>query len=66
MAAIEVGFLLAYRAGWQIGITTIAANVAMTVILIPVGVVVFRDQLSLRNVVGLVFCIVGLILVVRD
>jgi uncharacterized membrane protein len=66
VAAIELGFLLAYRAGWRIGIATIAANVAMTVVLIPVGLVVFKDQLSLRNVVGLAFCILGLILVVRE
>jgi uncharacterized membrane protein len=66
VAAIELGFLLAYRAGWRIGIATIAANVAMTVVLIPVGIVIFKDQLSLRNVVGLAFCILGLILVVRD
>ena len=29
VAAIEVGFLLAYRAGWRISIATIAANVAV-------------------------------------
>jgi drug/metabolite transporter (DMT)-like permease len=66
VAAIELGFLLAYRAGWKIGITTIATNVAITVVLIPVGFVVFKDQLSPRNLVGLAFCILGLILVVRD
>lgn len=66
VAAIELGFLLAYRAGWRISIATIAANVAMTAILIPVGVLVFRDQLSVRNIVGLAFCILGLFLVIRD
>src|SRR5258708_7179936 len=43
VAAIEVGFLLAYRAGWKLGITTIAANVAMTVVLIPIGFALFKD-----------------------
>ena len=66
VAAIELGFLLAYRAGWRISITTIATNVAITVVLIPVGVAIFKDQLSLRNVVGLAFCVLGLLLVVRD
>lgn len=66
VAAIEVGFLLAYRAGWRISIATIAANVAMTAVLIPVGILVFKDQLSLRNVIGLAFCVLGLYLVVRD
>jgi uncharacterized membrane protein len=65
-ASIEVGFLLAYRSGWRISIATVAANVAVTLMLVPIGVVIFKDHLSLRNVLGLIFCVLGLILVVRD
>ena len=65
-ASIEVGFLLAYRAGWKISLAAVASNVAVTALLIPVGIIVFKDHLSLRNILGLVFCVVGLVLVVRD
>lgn len=65
-ACIEVGFLLAYRAGWRISVAAVAGNVAVTLLLIPIGVLFFKDQLSLRNILGLVFCVVGLVLVVRD
>ena len=65
-ALIELGFLLAYRNGWRIGIAAVATNAAATVVLIPVGLILFKDQISLRNVIGLVFCIVGLALVVRE
>ena len=65
-ACIEVGFLLAYRAGWKISVAAVATNVAVTVMLIPIGLVVFKDQLSLRNILGLIFCILGLVLVVRE
>jgi len=65
-ACIEVGFLLAYRSGWRISIAAVATNVAVTLLLVPIGIVVFKDHLSLRNVIGLVFCVLGLILVVRD
>lgn len=65
-ATIEIGFMLAYRAGWRISVAAVATNVAVTALLIPIGIVIFKDQLSLRNVLGLVFCILGLILVVRD
>jgi uncharacterized membrane protein len=65
-ACIEVGFLMAYRSGWRISIAAVATNVAVTLLLVPIGVVVFKDHLSLRNVIGLVFCVLGLILVVRD
>lgn len=65
-ACIEVGFLLAYRAGWRISVAAVAGNVAVTLLLIPIGVLFFKDHLSLRNILGLTFCVVGLVLVVRD
>jgi uncharacterized membrane protein len=65
-ACIEIGFLLAYRAGWKISVAAVATNVAVTVLLIPIGIIVFKDQLSVRNILGLVFCVLGLALVVRD
>ena len=65
-AGIEIGFLLAYRAGWRISVAAVATNVAVTAMLIPIGIIVFKDQLSLRNILGLIFCVFGLALVVRD
>jgi uncharacterized membrane protein len=65
-ACIEVGFLLAYRLGWKISIAAVATNVAVTILLIPIGLLVFKDHLSPRNILGLALCMVGLVLVVRD
>ena len=65
-ACIELGFLLAYRSGWRISVAAVATNVAVTLLLVPIGIMVFKDHLSLRNVLGLIFCVLGLVLVVRD
>ncbi|MDX6404008.1 MAG: hypothetical protein QOH70_1463 [Blastocatellia bacterium] len=65
-ACIEVGFLLAYRSGWKISVAAVATNVAVTLMLVPIGIIIFKDHLSLRNIVGLIFCVLGLLLVVRD
>ena len=65
-ALIELGFLLAYRTGWRISIANTATNAAAAMVLIPIGLFVFREQLSWRNLVGLVFCLLGLALVVRQ
>ena len=65
-ALIEIGFLLAYRAGWRISVAAVASNVAVTILLIPIGVLIYKDHLSLRNVLGLILCILGLALVARD
>ena len=63
---IELGFLLAYRAGWRISVAGLATNVAGTLLLVPIGILLFKEHLSLRNVIGVIFCVLGLILVVRD
>lgn len=65
-AAIEVGFMVAYRMGWKMSLTALATNVTVTVILIPIGLLAFRENLSLRNLLGIVLCVLGLFLVVRD
>ena len=65
-AAIEVGFMIAYRSGWKISLTAVATNVAATAILIPIGLLLFKEHLTLRGAIGIVFCILGLLLVVRD
>jgi drug/metabolite transporter (DMT)-like permease len=62
-ATIEIGFLLSYRAGWNLGVAPIVASVAVTLLLVPIGVVAFREHLSALNIAGVVFCIVGLLLV---
>jgi uncharacterized membrane protein len=65
-AAIEIGFMLAYRVGWRISLTAVATNVTVTALLVPIGLLSFKEHLSLRNAVGLVFCILGLVLVGRE
>ncbi|MEP6946675.1 MAG: hypothetical protein ABJA02_12220 [Acidobacteriota bacterium] len=62
-AAIEVGFMLAYRAGWSLSLLPVSANVCGAVVLILVGLFAFRESLSLEKVVGLLLCIGGLALI---
>jgi multidrug transporter EmrE-like cation transporter len=59
---IEIGFVLAYRAGWQISLASVSVNVAIAVILIPLGLVFFRESLTRANLVGLALCLTGLVL----
>jgi drug/metabolite transporter (DMT)-like permease len=62
---VEVGFLLAYRAGWNVSLAAAAANAALMVALVPVGVLAFRERLSATNVTGLVLCLAGIVLLTR-
>jgi len=44
IVGLEVGFLLAYRAGWHISLTGVATNVSAGLVLIPVGIVLFKEK----------------------
>lgn len=60
---IEISFLLAYRAGWNISLAALVTNAAVTVVLLPVGVLAFKERLSPAQIAGLVLCVVGLVLI---
>jgi drug/metabolite transporter (DMT)-like permease len=62
-AAIEIGFLFAYRVGWNISLTALLTNVAIAVILIPIGLGFFKESLSLWNLLGILLCILGLLFI---
>jgi len=47
---IEIGFLLAYRTGWSINIGSLVVSVAVALLLIPTGALLFREHLSAANV----------------
>jgi drug/metabolite transporter (DMT)-like permease len=62
---IEVGFLLAYRAGWNVSVASVMTNISVAVILIPIGMFVFNERLSLRSAAGIVCCLLGLYLITK-
>jgi uncharacterized membrane protein YdcZ (DUF606 family) len=64
-ACIEIGFLLAYRFGWDISIANVVSNIGMAVLLIPIGIFLFKEKISLTQTLGIALCIMGLILLTR-
>jgi len=62
IVGIEFGFLLVYRSGWNLGIAAVLTNVVASLLLVPVAVLVFKDQISWVNVLGIFVCLAGLIM----
>jgi drug/metabolite transporter (DMT)-like permease len=60
---IEIGFLLAYRAGWNVSVASVVTNISVALILIPIGMFVFKEHLSLRSAAGIACCLLGLYLI---
>lgn len=65
IVGLELGFLLAYRAGWNISQTAIFATVLVTLILIPIGIWLFKDKLSLVNTLGILLSVIGIYMINR-
>jgi multidrug transporter EmrE-like cation transporter len=62
VVGIEFGFLLTYRAGWNLGIAAVLTNVVASLLLLPVAIFIFKDEISWVNILGILVCLVGLVM----
>ena len=62
---LELGYILIYRAGWKVSLGSLAANLCLACVLLAVGVLVYREAVTLRQLAGMAVCAVGLVLVTR-
>jgi drug/metabolite transporter (DMT)-like permease len=65
LVGLELGFLLAYRAGWNLSVGALFSNVAVTLILIPIGILLYREPIGARKAIGIAFALTGLVLMSR-
>ena len=63
IVGLELGYLMAYRAGWNISVGSLVANILLAIMLIPIGILFYKEGFALTQIVGVAFCIVGLILI---
>ncbi len=57
---IETGFLLAYRAGWRIGLLSLVVTVCQTALLMPIGRAFFGDKIGWTALAGVAVSLAGL------
>ncbi len=62
VVAIESGYLLGYRYGLKLNVTSFACNTMIALVLLAVGTVVYRESFTLRSASGFVLCLIGLLL----
>src|ERR1044071_1575552 len=62
VVGIEFGFLLTYRAGWNLGIAAVLVNVVASLLLVPVAILIFKDKISWINILGILVCLAGLVM----
>ena len=65
IVGLDLAFLFVYRGGFEVSLGALITQSAAAMLLLVVGVAVFREKLSLANSAGIVLCLVGLWLVNR-
>ena len=60
---LEIGFLLAYRAGWELSMASLVSNTTVSLLLVGVGLSFFREKISFWNGAGVLLCLLGLVMV---
>lgn len=65
IVGLELGWLLAYRVGWNVSVGSLVANIALAIMLIPVGILFYKEIFSITQIAGVAFCMVGLVLINR-
>ncbi len=63
VVGIELGWIMVFRAGAGLSLTGLIVNVAVAVIVIPIGLLFFSEKISLVNVSGMALCLIGLVLI---
>jgi uncharacterized membrane protein len=62
IVGIELGYLLMYKNGWKISMVPVVTNTLVLVILIPIGALVFKESVTLRQGIGIVLALMGIVL----
>lgn len=62
---LELGYIFLYRVGWKIGIGSLIANIVLACVLLIIGVFFFKEGVSLRQLIGIAVCMIGLIMITK-
>ena len=65
IVGLEIGYILLYREGWKISSGALVANICLAFALILIGALLYKEQITLRQVLGIGLCAAGLAMVSR-
>jgi len=65
LVAIESGYLIGYRAGLKLNLTSFVCNNLIALVLLAIGTLLYRESFTFRTGSGMVLCAAGLLLLLR-
>lgn len=65
IVGLEIGYIFLYRAGWKVSAGSIVCNIALAVVLVFVGILLYKESISLKQIIGILMCTGGIILITK-
>ena len=63
IVGLEVGWIYAYKAGWQVSTGMIVQSAFLAVVLILVGALLYQEPITWNKLAGIAICLVGLVFI---
>ena len=63
IVGLEVGWIFAYKAGWEVSTGFIVQSAVLAILLLVLGYFLYHEALTWNKVAGVVICLIGLIFI---
>lgn len=63
IVGLEVGFIYAYKNGWQVSTASVVQSSALAVALIFVGWILYKEDITWNKLIGVGICLIGLVFI---
>ena len=63
IVGLEIGYVFVYRAGWSVSTASVVANIGLACVLIVVGYLLYQENVSIPQILGIIVCMFGLVLI---
>lgn len=60
---VEGGYMLMYRAGWEVSKASVVANIVLAILLLFIGAIVFHESMAVKKIAGIILCVLGIALI---
>jgi drug/metabolite transporter (DMT)-like permease len=65
IVGLEVGWIFAYKAGWQVSTAFIVQSAFIAAALLLMGYLLYHETLTWNKVIGVAICLIGLFFINR-
>lgn len=59
MVGLEIGYIFIYRSGWKLSVASLLVNIILAIILLLIGLFIYREHLNMQQFLGIILCIAG-------